>query len=387
MSRLMRVALATLVLVSFGAVSGLGKDLPSDPDLVRGELDNGLRYVVRKHSVPPGRATMWIHMHTGALNETDRQRGIAHYTEHMAFNGSDHFKPGELVPFFQSLGMTFGRDQNAYTSFDQTTYQLSLPDTKPETLGKGMNFFSDVVHGLALLPAEIDNERQIILEERRRGLSGRQRTQQYVFEHLYPGSLFGFRIPIGTEETIKSVNEQDFKDYYGKWYCASNATLMVVADTDPQEVIKVIKEKFSDAPKCPRPTPQDLKVTAYDKSFAVVTSDSEIRSAEVQIVRVEPVHPPVKTVEQYRDRPVLNVADTVMNRRLGEKVSAGKASYLSASVGAGDEARALHSAEISARANAGKWKDALNEVALDVQTARAFGFTQHELERVNKELI
>src|SRR6266480_246712 len=111
--------------------------LPTDPSLVSGKLDNGMGYIVVKHSNPPGRAVMWVHMYTGSLNETDRQRGIAHYTEHMAFNGSENFAPGTLVPFFQSLGMTFGRDQNAFTSFDQTTYQLSLPNTKPETLCKG----------------------------------------------------------------------------------------------------------------------------------------------------------------------------------------------------------------------------------------------------------
>src|SRR5207249_12157896 len=135
-------------------------------------------------------------------------------------------------PYFQSLGMTFGRDQNAFTNMEQTTFQLSLPDTKPETLGKGMTFFSDVVGRLSLLPKEIDDERQIILEERRRGLGARQRTMQYVFEHMLPGSIYGFRITIGTEEAIKSVKQPDFKDYYGKWYCPSNATLIVVADTD-----------------------------------------------------------------------------------------------------------------------------------------------------------
>src|SRR5204862_7714196 len=170
------------------------------PSLVTGQLDNGLKYIVRKHSIPPGRAAIWVHMHTGALNETDRQRGIAHYTEHMAFNGSENFAPGTLVPFFQSLGMTFGRDQNAFTNFDQTTFQLTLPSADPDTLGKGMTFFADVVARLSLLPKEIDDERQIILEERRRGLSGRQRTGDYIRERIAPGSVYAFRSPIGTEE-------------------------------------------------------------------------------------------------------------------------------------------------------------------------------------------
>src|SRR5258708_4419746 len=161
--------------------------LPSDPSLVTGQLDNGLRYIIQQHAIPPGRATVWLHMHSGSLNETEHQRGIAHYTEHMAFNGSEHFKPGTLVPFFESLGMTFGRDQNAFTNMEQTTYQLALPKADPDTLAKGMTFFSDVLFRLSLIPKEIDDERQIIQEERRRGLSGRQRTGFYITEHLTPG--------------------------------------------------------------------------------------------------------------------------------------------------------------------------------------------------------
>ena len=151
----------------------------------------------------------------------------------MAFNGSENFPPGSVVPFFQSLGMTFGRDQNAFTSFEQTTYQLTLPHADAETI-QGDDYFADVLSRLSLLPAEIDAERQIIQEERIRSLSGQQRTMYYVLERIAPGSIFGQRITIGTEETINSVQQADFRDYYGKWYVPSNATLMVVADADPQ---------------------------------------------------------------------------------------------------------------------------------------------------------
>src|SRR5262249_9886076 len=200
--------------------------LPSDPTLVTGELDNGLRYVVKSHAIPPGRAVMWIHMHTGSLNETDRQRGIAHYLEHMAFNGSQNFPPGSVVPFFQSIGLQFGRDQNAFTNMQETSFQLSLPANDKETIGKGFQFFSDVVGRLSLIPKEIDAERQIIQEERRRSLGANERTNRYVMERIAPGSIYGQRLTIGTEQTINGVNEKDFRDYYGKWYGPSSATLI-----------------------------------------------------------------------------------------------------------------------------------------------------------------
>src|ERR1044071_3587577 len=252
--------LAALVLgaAAFLPLAATAQPLPTNPKLTTGTLDNGLKYIILPHTVPPGRVEMYVHMDTGSLNETARQRGIAHYLEHMAFNGSQNLPPASVVPFFQSIGLQFGRDQNAFTNMQETSFQLSLPANDKETIGKGFSFFSDVVGRLSLLPKEIDAERQIIQEERRRGLSGQQRTGFYVTEHIAPGSTYGPRITIGTEQTINGVNEQDFKDYYGTWYAASNATLIVVADADPATVVPVIKEQFGAAPKRPRPTPQDL---------------------------------------------------------------------------------------------------------------------------------
>lgn len=363
------------------------QNLPTDPSLVTGELENGLRYIIKQHAVPPGRATVWINIDSGSLNETDRQRGIAHYLEHMAFNGSANFAPGSLIPFFQSLGMTFGRDQNAFTSFDQTAYQLSLPDAKPETLGEGMKFFSDVVGRLSLLPTEIEEERQIIQEERRRGLSGRQRTQYEMLEKMAPGSLFGVRLPIGTEETIGSVTEQDFKDYYGTWYGASNATVMVVADADPEVVKKVIEQHFGDLPKKPKATHQDVGVKPYEKSFAIVAHDPEVRTETVQIMRLEPARPPVTTVRAFRMDLVDSLGQLAMNRRLSNKVAAGGTVYMNASVSSGTQSGAIHTAEISGRAQPGKWKEAIEEMALELNRARTFGFSARELEDARKEIV
>ncbi len=369
------------------AAPAAAQPLPTDPALVTGQLDNGLRYIVRRHDNPPGRAVVWVHMHTGSLNETDRQRGIAHYLEHMAFNGSENFAPGTLVPFFQSLGMTFGRDQNAFTNMAETTYQLSLPKADPETLGQGLTFFSDVVGRLSLLPAEVDAERQIIQEERRRGFSGRQRVSDYVQERIAPGSLYAVRDTIGTEATIDAFTPQDFQDYYGTWYGASNATLMVVADADPAAVVRVIGERFGKLPKKARPTPQALNVRAYDKSFAIVASDPEIRSEDVRITRLGPAHPPTTTVAQYRDNLVLRLGESALNRRMSDRIAAGGTAYLSARVSSGDRSNAVHTAEISGRAQPGQWREALGQIALELQRARAFGFTAHELELVKKEMV
>ncbi len=387
MNRLSPALLALTAPFCLVAPSVFAQPLPTDPSLVTGELENGLHYVIKKHAVPPGRAVIWIHIHSGSLNESDKQRGLAHYLEHMAFNGSANFAPGALVPFFQSLGMTFGRDQNAFTNLDQTTYQLTLPNTKPETLAKGLTFFADVTGRLSLFPKEIDAERQIIQEERRRGLSGRERTQNHVRERIAPGSLYGERNTIGKEETINAVKEQDFKDYYAKWYAASNATLMVVADTDPAEVVKAIKATFADLPKKPKPTPQDIKVKAYDKSFAIVASDPEVRAEEVRITHLEPGRPTATTIPGYRADLVGDLGTMALNRRLSDKSSRGGTSYQNAGVSLGNDPRSIRSAEMWGRSSPGKWKETLNEISLELQRARAFGFTARELDDARKEII
>ncbi len=383
----MHLSTATILSAAFVTTMAYAEPLPTDPSLVSGTLDNGLHYIIKKHATPPGRAAIWIHMHSGSLNESDQQRGLAHYLEHMAFNGSANFPPGNVVPFFQSLGMTFGRDQNAFTNFEQTTYQLALPDAKPETISKGMTFFSDVMYQLTLLPHEIEEERGIIQEERRRGLSGRQRIGFYILEHIAPGSIYGQRITIGTEATINAVKEQDFKDYYGKWYCASNATLMVVADTDPQTVVPIIKEKFGAAPKKPRPTPQNPGIKAYEKSFAIVASDPEVRSEDIQVERITPPRPPTTTTEQYRDDLVAALAMTALNTRLDQKIAKGGTALLSARASMGNDANIMWNVSMGGRAAPGKWREALGEIGLEWNRAAKFGFTSHEIETAKKEIL
>ncbi|PYO35885.1 MAG: hypothetical protein DMD86_05735 [Candidatus Rokuibacteriota bacterium] len=286
--------------VAAGVAAPGAERLPTDPALVTGALSNGLTYIIRPHKNPEGRVSIWLHVASGSLNETDSTRGIAHYLEHMAFNGSANFPPGSVVPFFQSLGLAFGRDQNAFTGFDQTTYQLTLPGSGRDLLEKGMLFMSDVALRLGLGTAEIDGERQIILEEKRARSSARQRVKDHVYERLAPESTLGRRLPIGVEETIKSVRRPDFVDYYRRWYVPSNMTVIVVGDTDPATVVDVIRRAFGGGPAVPRPAPRDVGVKPTAGPRAIVATDPELTRAEVSIVRLEPPRGPTTTVAGKR---------------------------------------------------------------------------------------
>jgi zinc protease len=378
---------------SFAAISLLlssaafAQPLPTDPRIVSGTLDNGMSYMVMRHAFPPGRAAFYINVSSGSLNETDKQRGIAHYLEHMAFNGSDHFPPGSVIDFFQSMGLTFGRHQNAFTSFEQTTFILEMPDNKPETIEKGFRFFSDVAFHLTLLPKEIDEERQVIMEEKRTRLGAAQRIQEYMFERIAPGSRFGQRIPIGTEATIMSVQQPDFKDYYTTWYTPSNMTLMVVADLDPATVVPMINAQFSGGDRKPRPVDLDPGVKPYEKDRAIIATDPELKRASVSIMKIDKALPPTLTEQDFRRDLIENLAVAAYNRRLDAKQSEGKLSGLSNGASVGQLSGTIRMITASSGGEADKWRQMLTETAAELQRSIIHGLSARDIEESKKELL
>jgi zinc protease len=366
--------------VPAGAASLADETLPTDPALVTGTLPNGLRYIIRRHQNPEARVGIWLHVASGSLNETESTRGLAHYLEHMAFNGTANFPPGSVVPFFQSLGLAFGRDQNAFTSFDQTTYQLTLPGGGRDVVEKGMLYMSDVALRMNLNPAEIDSERQIILEEKRARASAQQRVQDQIFERLAPESTLGRRLPIGVEPTIKSVTRQDFQDYYTRWYVPSNMTVIVVGDTDPGMVADVITRAFGGGPAAPRPTPRDVGVKATAGTRAIVATDPELTRAEVSILRLEPSRGPTTTVAQKRRDLVERIGTWVSNRRMSAELAAGSASFLHADASVQEWTDTLRMISFEASGRPGTWRAMLKDLGTALQRARLHGFTEREIQ-------
>lgn len=365
----------------------LNAPLPTDPRLVKGELPNGLKYIVLKHSNPPGRAAMYIHVSTGSLNEQDHQRGIAHYLEHMAFNGSKNFPPNTVIDFFQSMGLTFGQHQNAFTSFDQTTYILAFPDTKPETIAKGMEFFSDVAMNLLLDQKEIDEERGIIQEEKRTRAGGQQRMQDYILSNIAPGSLIGARLPIGTDETLAKVMRPDFEEYYTKYYTPSNMTVMVVADAPEQEMVQAITKAFSSGEKRPVPQDQDPKIAATQGVRGVVATDKEQTTAEISMMKISAKQEPTTTVGAMRKDLVEQIGSSAFNRRIGAKIAKGGTTYTQASGSSSNMFNAAHMATVGAEGKPETWRQMVGEIATDLQRARLHGFTAREIEDVKTQIM
>lgn len=378
-------SLIAIVLSLFVTLAALAQPLPTDPRNVQGELPNGMKYIVRKHSTPPGRAFVQMLVSTGSMNETDPQRGIAHFTEHMAFNGSTNFPPGSVVPFFESLGLTFGQHQNAGTSFDTTVYQLSLNKNDAETLDKAFSFMSDVAMRIQFPANEIEKERPVILEEKRARTSPQYRVFVKSMEQLVPN--IAARVPIGVEETINGVKRQDFVDYYNAWYVASNMTLVVVADMDEKVVVEHIKAKFSEGEKKATPKDRDLKVEVMKGVKASIATDPELTRATVGVVRITPPRPVVTTRELSRQETVESLAMSVFDRRMEQKVAAGKMSFQFASAGVSDLFNAATFANLNAGGEPSKWKDMLKDAVTELVRARKYGFTDDEIELVKKEFL
>ncbi|MHC4817221.1 MAG: M16 family metallopeptidase [Planctomycetota bacterium] len=232
----MRRALLTFLLLSSALLAqeiDASQRLPVDPGIDRiATLPNGLEYWIRANRTPPGKVSLILHIQSGSLNESDEQRGIAHFLEHMAFNGSANFAPGEMVKSFEAIGMRFGQHQNAFTSFDQTTYMMRLPDTKKETLRNVLLYFGDVAYRLSLLPDELDQERGVILEEARSRKSVGQRLRDKSIPLIVPGSRVAERMPIGIESVITGAPREQFVSYYRSWYRPGNAVMLVCGDID-----------------------------------------------------------------------------------------------------------------------------------------------------------
>ncbi|MCH7791624.1 MAG: insulinase family protein [Planctomycetes bacterium] len=369
------------------AIPAFAQPLPTDPELIVGELDNGLSYVIREHWEPPARVTMWLHVSSGSLNETDEQRGVAHYLEHMAFNGTEHFPPGTLREHFEDMGLTFGRHQNAHTGFDHTAYKIQLPENDIETLDAGMLFLADAAFGMLLLEDEIDAERQIILEEKRTREGGQQRATEKMLERIAPGSIFGLRLPIGTEERLRNMQRPQFTDYYTRWYVPSNMTLIVVGDADPDDMLALIKRHFSRGERTPRPTDQDPAVKPYPAHRAIVVTDPELVASEIGIHRVGPPRAPATDEQALRRDLVERLGQFAFNRRLGAIIDAGDAAFLTGGASARDFANAIRWTQLTARGEPDSWRASLRQIATELQRARLHGFAASEIDAARSEML
>lgn len=225
--------------------NALEKPIPLDPKVKVGQLENGLTYYIRQNEKPEDKVEFRLVINAGSMQENDKQLGLAHFTEHMAFNGTENFKKNELVDYLQSAGVKFGADLNAYTSFDETVYILPIP-TDEETLDNGLTVLEDWAGGLLMTGDEIDKERGVVLEEWRLGQGAGQRMRDEYFPVLFKDSRYAERLPIGKKEILENFEYETLRSFYEDWYRPNLMAVIAVGDIDPAEMEKEIKARFGD---------------------------------------------------------------------------------------------------------------------------------------------
>jgi zinc protease len=353
--------------------------LPTDPAVRIGTLANGVTYWVRPHATPPGKITLWLRMGTGSLNEEDGQEGLAHYLEHMAFKGTEHFPAGALISYFESIGLRFGQHQNAFTGFDQTTYTLSLPDTRPETLDKGLLYLADIASRMLLAAEDVDKERGVILEEKRARKGVQQRLTDKLLPELLPGSRAARRLPIGLEETIAHLQRDDFVAYYTTWYRPEKVAILAVGDAPAEAIVEAITKNFA-AWTRPQAAPADkgTGIQPYDAILPIVVTDPELTTSSLEALALRP-RTPVKTVADVRRQLLERLGVWMVNRRIEQRIREGTAPYQRANVSQGVFLGTTEQLNAGAEAAPAAWEEALTALITDVQQARLHGFADQEL--------
>ncbi len=390
MNRCQRLIVSVLAfgLLGLAVVPLSASPLPHDERILTGKLENGVTWMYRRHNNPPGKMALLMHVRTGSLNETDAQRGLAHFMEHMMFNGTEHFPPGELLKFYESIGMEFGSDLNASTSFERTAYMLFTPDAKTETLDKALMTLSDYAFRALLSEAEIDKERGVILEEKRTGQDYQERLRDKLWPELFAGSRLAQRLPIGVEEVIAHAPRGEFESFYRTWYRPENVTVMLVGDAAPDEVVPLIQKWFGEyKPQVPDASQQRAEFKPFTQERAVVVTDPELVQCSVELYNVRPGRPPTVTTEQWRQELVERIGSWIVGRRFEERVQKGEASYLNAGAQVMDM---FHDGLLIMGEAAGepeKWVKMLEELITEVSRTCEFGFTQRELDLAKKEML
>src|SRR5688500_2601640 len=256
-----------LIAASVTAQDKLGTKMPVDPNVKIGKLANGLTYYVRKNVKPERKVELRLVVNAGSILEDDDQQGLAHFIEHMAFNGSKNFKKNDIVSFLQTIGVEFGADLNAYTSFDETVYILPIPTEKKENVEKGFQILEDWASTVAFDLDELEKERGVVLEEERLGKGAEDRMFRVTYPKMFEGSKYAERLPIGKVEVIKTFKPEVIKRFYTDWYRPNLMAVVVVGDLDPAEAERLIKKHF-----------ENLKNPASEKPRALADVPARTKS-------------------------------------------------------------------------------------------------------------
>ena len=394
MKRMKLLLLAlSLLMVLPSVAQQKGEQLPVDPSIRIGKLKNGLTYYIRHNEKPENLVNFYIAQKVGSIQEEDHQRGLAHFLEHMCFNGTEHFPGKALINYLEGIGVKFGADLNAYTSIDETVYNINnVPVNVEGAIDSCLWILHDWADGLTLDPAEIDKERGVIHEEWRGRNTVMMRMQERVLADIFPGSRYGKRLPIGTMEVVDNFPHQALRDYYEKWYRPDLQGIVIVGDIDVDEVEKKVKKIFKKIKKAKNPAERIYYPVEDNKEMIFSQQiDKEQQNYMLQLMYKHDVAPRDQrnTKEYIRENTKNSFAISMLNSRFSEIMSKENPPYLRAGVGySGFGVTDMKKAfTVMVQCKPEQILEAIPMVFTEVERARRFGFTEPEFKRIKESML
>jgi len=360
--------------------------LPVDPLVRIGKLANGLTYYIRKNTEPKNRAELRLVVNAGSILETDKQVGLAHFTEHMAFNGTAHFKKQELVNFLEKSGVSFGADLNASTSFDETIYELQVPTDSPMVYQQALQILEDWSQGVSFEPEEIDKERGVIVEEWRLGRDAEARLRDKYFPILLKGSQYAKRMPIGTKANIDTAHYGLLTRFYNDWYRPDLQAVIIVGDVDVAATEKMIIEHFAHIPATAHPKPRlKYHIPSQTETRTAILTDAEQPYNVVQIYYLQAAEAPVKTESQFRSDIIRELFNQMMSSRLDELAHKPNAPFLFGNSSYSSFMGDKDAFTLFAVAKTGKEiRASVQSLLTENERVKQYGFQKTELDRAIK---
>lgn len=373
------------------AQTGLQAPLPKDPNTVMGKLPNGIIYYLRHNEEPKDRASFYIIRNAGALLENDEQDGLAHFLEHMAFQGTKNFPGKGIITTLEKYGVAFGRNINAYTAHNETVYNLSsVPTTQESLLDTCLLILHDWSYYLTLEDDEIDAERGVISEEWRTRRTPSFRIQKQTFPVLFKDSKYAIRDVIGNLDVIKNFKYQTIRDFYHEWYRTDLEAIAIVGDFDVAKMEEKVKKLFSTIPAVENPKPRPFyDIPEHDEIYYSLATDKEAQQSSVSITTLFPETPAEqKNTHQYlKDNIIGSFYNSMIAARLGEMMQQSNPPFLGGSIGGGGFVRGYNSYSISTTAKPNEEAQAFEAVLTENERLGRYGFTPSELERVKTNML
>ncbi len=368
-------------------ITSLSEAIPPDPAILIGKLDNGLTYYIKKNSKPEQRIELRLVVNAGSICETDGQQGLAHFMEHMCFNGTKNFPSNRMIQMLEEMGVGFGSELNAYTGFDETVYMMKIPSDREEWVERGFQAIEDWAHQVSMDSKEIDKERGVIIEEWRMGLGADERMQSKYVPVLFRGSRYAERLPIGKIDVIKSFPYDTLKAFYNTWYRPDLMAVIVVGDIDAETAERKIKEHFGSIPKAEQPKPRIVyPVPGNEEPLVSIVTDREATGYTIQVMFKHPAASSV-TYEDYRNSLLRMIFTGMLNKRFMEITRKPEAPFLMSGSEYGSFiGRSVDVYSLYAAAKENRMEESLEVIMTENERVSRFGFTATELEREKKEI-